>query len=156
MKLKLPDSIASSQDLASLLIDIRNYSRWFAHESIKKQVSAKHASEPPIVSDAAIELLRTCDNKSDIEALIDTLEKYKKSAPSITITLAAPPTGGVKATLVSWCRKNIAPDILVTFRFNSILLGGMVIRCGSRILDLSFRRKILAARQNFPEVLRRV
>ncbi len=156
MKLKLPDSIASSMDLSSLLIDLRNYSRWFAHESIKKQVNAKHVSEPPIVSDAATELIHHCTNKVDIENLINTLEKYRKSAPSITITLAAPPTNGVKITLVSWCRKNIAPDILVSFRFNSILLGGMVIRCGSRILDLSFRRKILAARQNFPEVLRHV
>jgi len=62
----------------------------------------------------------------------------------------------IQKNLVNWCRENIAPNILITFQFNATLLGGMVIRHGSNIFDWSFRRQILAARNNFPEVLRRV
>ena len=45
MKLKLPDTIASSQDLSGLVLEIKEFSRWFAHDAIKKQVSGKHADD---------------------------------------------------------------------------------------------------------------
>lgn len=161
MKFKLPDSVASSQDLASLLIELRQYTHWFTHESIKKLVSARHRSDPPIVSAAGTEILRFCEadktlTQQSLESMIETLEKYSGTAPSITITLAAPPTSSIKTTLVAWCRENIAHNILVTFQFNTTLLGGMVVRYGSHIFDWSFRRQILATRQSFPEVLRHV
>jgi F0F1-type ATP synthase delta subunit len=70
--------------------------------------------------------------------------------------LAAPPSNGIKKTLVAWCRKNIATDILVNFDFNSTLLGGMVVRYGSHVFDWSFRRKILEEHSKFPGVLRNV
>ena len=161
MKLKIPDSVSSPQDLAALLLEMREYARWFAHESIKKRVNAKHASDAPVISPAATELVRGLESKKpldrqSLDALIETLEDYKKAAPSLTITLPAPPTNSLKTTLVAWCRKNIAPDILVTFRFNSALLGGMIVHYGSRVFDWSFRRQLLVARERFPEVLRRV
>jgi F0F1-type ATP synthase delta subunit len=144
-----------------LLLEIRDYARWFAHESIKKRVNADHVSDAPDISPAATVLIRDMvDKKSldqkNLDTLIETLEEYKKTAPSLTITLSAPPTGGIKNSLVAWCRENIAPNVLVTFRFNSALLGGMILHSGSRVFDWSFRRQLLAARANFPEVLRRV
>jgi len=161
MKLKLPGSIASKQDLTTLEIEIREYSRWFAHESIKKRVNAKYASESPVMSLGAMELLREWKAKHQIDqdsldTLIKTLEEYGKTSPSITITLAAAPPNNIKMTLVNWCRENIAPDIIVNFRFNATILGGMVINYGSRVFDWSFRRQILANRGILPEVLRRV
>ncbi|HUC96100.1 MAG TPA: F0F1 ATP synthase subunit delta [Candidatus Saccharimonadales bacterium] len=161
MKLKLPGSIASSQDLTSLTMEIHDYARWFAHESIKKQVDAKDGSQSPTLSSGALELLR--DWKADqqissqsLDVLIKTLEEYASDSPSMTITLAASPTSSLKTTLVSWCRENVAPDILVSFRFNSSLLGGMVVQYGSHVFDWSFKRKILENRGTFPEVLRSV
>ncbi|HET8883890.1 MAG TPA: F0F1 ATP synthase subunit delta [Candidatus Saccharimonadales bacterium] len=161
MKLSLPSSVASSQDLTALLLEVRDYARWVAHESIKKRVDTKGASEPPILSPALTELLRGQGfkkplDRQNLDELIKALEKYHATAPSITLTLAAPPTSDIKKTLVTWCRENIAPNILVTFQFNTTLLGGMVVRHGSHIFDWSFRRQILAARNQFPEVLRRV
>ncbi|MDB5187245.1 MAG: atpH [Candidatus Saccharibacteria bacterium] len=161
MKLKLPDTVSSLQDLTSLQLEMREYARWFAHDAMKKRVNAKLTSESPILSPAAKDLLRNWSDRKaltqqDLDELIKTLDAYKRNASTMTITLAAPPTGDIKKTLVGWCRENIAPDVLVTFQFNSTILGGMVVRYGSRVFDWSFRRQILAARNNFPEVLRRV
>lgn len=162
MKLNLPDSVASAQDLGALIVEIRNYSRWYAHESIKQRVSGKsHSSPAPTLTPTLTTLLHSWTGSSPLtqaklEALIAALETYRKSATSVTITLAAPATSTIKAALVTWCRSNIAPDVLISFEFNATLLGGMVIRSGSRVFDWSFRRQILNARQNFPEVLRRV
>lgn len=161
MKIKLPDSISSMQDLTNLQLEMREYARWFTHESMKQRAGVKRGSEAPELSQAAKDLLREGSGKKEIttqgiDEIIHTLDTYKRTATTLTITLAAPPTNDIKQTLVAWCRANIAPDILVSFRFNSTLLGGMVIRYGSRVFDWSFRRQILAARQHFPEVLRRV
>lgn len=162
MKLRLPDTIASAQDLGALIVEARNYSRWFAHESIKQRVGGKTKAAPaPALTSAMSELLHGWTGtgtftQTKLDALIAALETYRKSATSVTITLAAPATGAIKTSLVTWCRANISPDVLISFEFNATLLGGMVIRSGSRVFDWSFRRQILAARQNFPEVLRRV
>ena len=161
MKLRLADTIYSSQDLTALILEIREYARWFSHNSIKKHFDAGHVAEPSTLSGAAGELIRDWGvkkpvNSQSLDDLIVALEEIKHSVPSLTITLAAPPASDLKKTLVVWCRNNIASNILVNFQFNATLLGGMVVRYGSHVLDLSFRRKILAAREHFPEVLRRV
>ncbi|HEV7951811.1 MAG TPA: F0F1 ATP synthase subunit delta [Candidatus Saccharimonadales bacterium] len=161
MKLKLPDSVASSQDVTALQLELRDYARWFTHESIKQRTHASHKSDEPILSLACKELLATQRGKkeldrSSLDNLIKELEQYNRNASVITLTLAAPATGSVKLALVKWCRANIAPDVLINFQFNATILGGMVVRYGSHVFDWSFRRKILASRGNFPEVLRRV
>lgn len=161
MKLKIPDSVASSQDITSIVIEVHEYAKWFNHESIKASVKARHKSEPPVMSPITMQILREWEVKNPISQhslgqLAEVLKDYIKNSPSITITLAAPPTGSIKTSLVKWCRDNISSDILVNFQFNSTLMGGMVVRYGSRIFDWSFRRQLLAARSNFPEVLRHV
>ncbi len=163
MTIQLPNSVASPQDLTALLREVRECAKWFSHESVKKQVTNAAAvrSALPELSPATNELLQQWGtneplSKKSLADLINALEEYASTAPSITLTLAAPPTGGIKKTLVAWCRENIAENILVNFQFNSTILGGMVVRSGSHVYDWSFRRQLLAARDTFPEVLRHV
>jgi hypothetical protein len=162
MSLKLPDGISSSQDINSVIIEIRNYSQWFSHNVIKLRVGGKKTSDsPPPISAETRELLSDYEakhslNSSSMDELIKNLEAIKNNASSLTITLAAPATKDIRLALVAWCRKNVAKDILVNFSFNATILGGMVIRRGSHIFDWSFKRQIMANRNKFPEILRRV
>ncbi len=161
MKLKLPDGVSSPGDLADLIQETQTYVRWFVHESIKKRVVTKYSADTPLKSPYVAELLRDWHGgkqptRQSLDDLLATLKTYQNTAPNLTITLAAPPTSGIKTTLVGWCRSNIAPHVLVSFQFNSALLGGMIVRSGSRVFDWSFRRQLLANREKFPEVLRRV
>jgi F0F1-type ATP synthase delta subunit len=161
MKLSLPDTIASTQDLTALLLELQQYTHWFTHQAIKQRVTNVKQSAQPELSVAAATLIRNQAGahpltQAQLDSLIATLSAYRDSAPTITITLAAPPTASLKTSLVAWCRANIAADILISFQFNGSLLGGMVVRYGSRVFDWSFRRDILGSRARFPEVLRRV
>lgn len=161
MKLVLPNSVSSLEDVRSLTMEIREYARWYAHNAIKKQVGAKNVTEGPALSPAAKELLRSWTDKqppttSRLDELITTLDHFKDTASTLTITLAAPASANLKQELVGWCRKNLASDVLVSFQFNSTLLGGMVVRCGSRIFDWSFRQQLLNNRKQFPEIFRHV
>jgi hypothetical protein len=161
MKLKLPASICSPQDLEALLSEVREYAKWYSHAAVRQRLSLKQAVEQPTVSPAAAELLNERSAKKpltqdSIDDLIADLHDFRDSAPRLTITLAAPAHGELKRTLAAWCRDNIEPNILVSFQFNSTLLGGMVVRYGSRIFDWSFRRQIVNQREKFPEALRNV
>lgn len=161
MRLELPSSVASLQDLAALELEMKDYAKWFSHNAIKMKVHAKNTTPPPTLSPAGLELLRAWSAKKildeqALESLLKELTALKSSAPAMTITLAAPAGKDLKHTLVDWCRHNIAPNIMVSFQFNATLLGGMVISYKSRVFDWSFRRQILESRQNFGEVLRRV
>ena len=161
MNLNLQNTIFTPQDLKALTMEVRRYARWFAQESIKSKVSGKAPTETLSISETAAALIReTAAGKPLSQKLLDdlivSLEIIEKTSPRITITLAAIPGNSLKKTLTDWCRKSISPDILVDFRFNATILGGMVVQHGSRIHDWSFRRSILANRATFPEVLRRV
>lgn len=159
MKLTLPPTIASIQDVRSLQLELHEYAKWFSHNAIKKRVGAHHPAPQPEVSPACQDLIREWTNTSplteiSLDKLLAELKSIENSAPSITITLAAPALGELRQNLIAWCRKNIADDVLVNFQFNSTILGGMVVRYGSHIHDWSFRRTIMDNRAKFPEVLR--
>jgi hypothetical protein len=166
VKLNLPKSVASPQDLSALISEVRDYAKWYNHEVIKQRFSGKAhiggaGGDHPILSAGASEVIRTwfgskSPNRLGFDALLKELERVTKSARLITVTLAAPTPGSLKATLVGWFRTNISNDILVSFQINSTILGGMVVQYGSHVFDWSFRRNIIANKQNFPEALRHV
>jgi len=159
MKLSLPSTVASLQDLNDIILDIREYAKWYSHNAIKKSGSKK--SEGPDISSTAKEILRQYSdsnnlNASGISELVEYLEKLKTNAPTISVTLASVPTSDLKKSIVEWSRSNLDPDTMVKFQFNATILGGIVVKCGSRIFDWSFRRKILDSRNKYPEILRNV
>lgn len=161
MKLTLPASVASAQDLSAVVNDVHTYAKWASRELIKQKVAGKSTGPQPELSADASAIIRAWSGgkaltQTSIDGLVKALEDYKKSAPSITITLAAVPSGEVKTKLVAWCRKEIDQNVLVSFRLNRNILGGMVVAYGSHIHDWSFRRKLLEAPKSFHEVLARV
>lgn len=160
MKLTLPSSVTSPQDVDDLVLEVREYARWFAHNEVKRRAGAEPA-EAPAISPAAKQVIRDWHGDKSVtdkrlDKLVRSLEDFKTDAPLMTITLAAPPSGDIRNTLITWCRQNIAENVLVNFRFNRTILGGLVVRFGSHIYDWSFRRAILDNRERFPEVLRNV
>lgn len=159
--MKLPDAVYSPQDLSSLIMEVREYTKWFSHVTVKNRRGVKQDTQPPAASAATAELLKTWAGEQPLtdqrlDELINQLQNLSEAAPTVTITLAAPAPEKLKQELTAWCRANLNPGMLVSFRFNATLLGGMVVRYGSRIHDWSFRRQIMEARSKFPEVLRRV
>src|SRR3546814_2405453 len=115
MKLVIPDSIASAQDRATVLADVQAYAKGASRELIKQKVAGKLAGTQPSISPDASEIIRAWSGGKDltqasIDGLVKKLEDYKKSATTVTITLAAFPSGDVKVKLVEWCRKTLAQN----------------------------------------------
>lgn len=161
MTLVLPASISSTQDVTALGLEVQSYAKWYLQYANAAKLKVAYKEPQPDITPVAAELIREWGKQNPLSAdsldqLIKELAHKSKSAPTMTITLAAPATSDVKATLVGWARENINPDVLITFRFNSTILGGMVVRVGSHIFDWSFRRAILNERHKFREIISRV
>ena len=150
----LPASVASPQDLTTLILEIRAYASWYSSESVKKRVGVAKPVDQPELTPVASEVLRTyaathAIDRAGLDNLITALEDYGKHAPVMTITLAAPVPGRIKTELTAWARANLAETILVNYRFNSTILGGMVVRYGSHIYDWSFALNYWPIAQRF-------
>ena len=52
-QLTLPDTIASPQDLLVVILEVRSYAKWYAHEEIMQRVSQKQGSPQPLLSASA-------------------------------------------------------------------------------------------------------
>lgn len=161
MKIKLQDNIASRQDLKEVILDVRKYAQWYSQTSVKMKYGSNQNNELPPISAAATNIINEWNkedpvNSKSLDELLMALEDFEADAPHMTITLAAPASNSLKAVLLKWCRENVAPNILVDFKFNSTMLGGMVVQYGSHVYDWSFRRQVLASLDKFPEVLRNV
>ena len=162
MASNLPSSIVSAQDLTMVIREVQDYVAWATHETIKQKTGSKNPlGTSPELSPAATELISAWGTSKGATAdsyrqLIEALERIAKSAPSITITLAGAAPQHVKEHLVAWCRQNISGNVLVTFKFNRTLLGGMVVRAGSHIYDWSLHRKLMDNGRAFTEVLSHV
>lgn len=159
--IKLPDTICSPQDLTALILEVKEYARWYEHESVKQRTGAKTRSTQPVLSVTTTAFLRSVSTNgtlqpTQLDTIIHELEQYKVAAPTITLTLAAPAPERVKELLTAWCRRELSPTILVSFEYNRTLLGGMVVRYGSHVHDWSFRRTLLTTDAKFSEVLARV
>ncbi len=151
--LQLPATVLSVQDVESLIIEVREYAKWLSHNSVKQRMSIAGDTGQPDMTAAAQVIIAGAG--ADLDSLLADLEDLRDNAPRLTITLAAPAGGELKRALATWCRSNIEADVLVSFQFNSTLLGGMVVRYGSHIFDWSFRRQVLDKRSSFPSFLRK-
>lgn len=161
MGIALPSTISSPRDVTTLIGEVQLYAKWHSQLTNASKLNAPYNEPQPEISSAALDLIRSISSQKpigaqEIDTLITSLESLAKSAPVITITLAAPAPLAVKKKLVDWCREQIHPTVLITFQFNAALLGGMVVRTGSTIFDWSFRRALLERKTKFTEVLDRV
>lgn len=160
MKLSLPASVASYQDLNQSLLELQHYRQWQTQAQVKQQVETS-SGQPPELSESAATIVNEWHKGKQpsvktLDKLIDSIKDIKDSAPTISITLAAPIGPRLKAQLASWCRDNLDSNALIDFSFDSTILGGMVVRWNSHIYDWSFRSKILNNKKRFTEVLRHV
>lgn len=154
MSISLPATVASRQDVARLRTEVERYRAWIRQykNAMKRDIHYQH--EQPALSDAATILIRQwLEANQTLDTLITELEKLAKTAPSITLTLAGPAPASVQAQLVGWARSRLSEQMLVEFRWNAQILGGIVARTDTSIYDWSHRQLLIASREKLVERL---
>jgi hypothetical protein len=158
--LQLPSKIATPQQIEDVIMDLEKYAKWFSQASIKMKGKIE-IGDPPQISNEAVKLLDQVTSADDIttkkiDGLINSLLDIKDDSPRLTLTLAARPTQDTKVQLIEWCRTNLSDQVLVDFKMDRRLLGGMTVQYGSHIYDWSFQKLINQNADKLPGMLRNV
>ena len=161
MKLSLSEDIISSEDLRSVIEELKDYQGFIRHAQIKSRSTKRSSGSGPDLSRPAADMLSAAMehhplNLEELDHLSGELEKMYQSSPKIKIILAAVPTNGIKKQITTWVRQNVDAGMLIDFSYNQALLGGMIMTAGSRIFDWSLRRVILAAQPSLNEMIAHV
>lgn len=157
MDLNLPDTIASRQDVARLRTEVERFQSWSRQyqNAAKRDIQYQH--EQPLLSEAATRIIRHwLEAKQSSTDLIKALSAVADQAPSITLTLASPPPPAVQTELVKWVRSHLDKQMLVEFRWNSSILGGIIAQTNNALYDWSHRNLLMASRDKLVERLMRV
>ena len=154
MSIVLPATVASRQDVARLRTEVERYRAWIRQYKNALKRDIRYQNEQPALSDAATILIRQwLEANQTLDALVDELARLTKTAPSITLTLAGPAPASVQAQLVGWARSRLSEQMLVEFRWNAQILGGIVARTDTSIYDWSHRQLLMASREKLVERL---
>ena len=161
MKQTLSEDIISSEDLRSVIDELKDYQDYVRHDQIKAHLSKHASSTSPELSRPAASLIADAMehhplNHEEMMHLIAELEKIYASSPKVKIVLAAIPNHAIKKQITLWARANVDPEILIDFSYNQSLLGGMVVTAGSHIYDWSLRRQVLANQPKLYEMIAHV
>ena len=154
--LALPMSLYSSDQLSAVAEELH-------HVAVKLGQKRRHDPKAQVeelspLAAAALELLPPASRADDaaIEQLRVQLERMATAAPVVTLVLAGAATSRLKQELVAWLRQNVHAGLLVNFRVNPDIAGGVVIRSTNHLYDCSFRRLLLAESHAFTKVLEHV
>lgn len=157
MELELPSTIASRQDVARLRTEVERYQSWSRQYQNAAKRDIQYQTEQPLLSEAASLIIRRwLEAKRSTADLIKTLTNIANQSPSITLTLAGPPPPTTQTELVKWVRSHIDKQMLVEFRWNSSILGGMIAQTNNAMFDWSHRNLLMSSRDKLVERLTRV
>jgi F0F1-type ATP synthase delta subunit len=84
--------------------------------------------------------------KDDRERLSRFLKAVKQRAPVLHISFSADPSPAFLEKLMSWLRREIHPQILVTIGVQPTIAAGCIVRSANKIFDFSLRQEFTAKR----------
>jgi hypothetical protein len=139
----LPNSIYSPDHLRFCVNELKAYA-----SALEQRDRGDTTALPELSMESAdllTEIKGADGNRPDVvAALAGELARHLEAAPSLTITLASSAPHGLKMELVKWLRLNVRREVMVEFLVNPDIGGGMILRTPNRVLDCTFRTKLLA------------
>lgn len=158
--LPLPSDLYSPDQLGIIMLELHNYTSKLQKLALKAQVAGDKKDEAlPATSALLAELLQATgmqpDDTAELETLLNDLESIRASAPVAHLTLTALPNRTIKRELIEWFRAHIHPHAMITFAIRTDIGGGMLLRAGSRVYDLSFREQLLQHKAIIPKLVRK-
>lgn len=90
----------------------------------------------------------------DRKALTDYLVTLRQKAPVIHMSFSADPSAAFLEKLMSWLRREIHPDVLLTIGLQPNLGAGATMRTTNKYFDLSLRRDLAKKGDLLKDILR--
>ena len=141
-KLKLPDRIAGTADLAKTQRELEKVDDFLYQTRIRtpgRPVTLPKSSKmlDDLAEINAMSLLEEAERKKLLEALANLAE----NPPVMHISFASEPSSSFLQKIVAWSRQNIDPYLLVNVGLQPSVIVGCEVRTTNKVFDMSLRNK---------------
>ncbi len=145
-----PPALVTRADLARLVREVESVDNEFEAQKARNQATGKAGYRTPTLSRSLGDFLDL--NKLDITddhgrmVFKEQLRAVKDKAPIVHMTFAVEADPGSLAQLVTYLRKEIHPQTLLSVGLQPSLVGGAYIRTPNHVHDFSLRELLSANR----------
>lgn len=135
---RLPLTVYGRAEITRMQRELRRIDDFFVDAAKRKP---GESITPPRITQVLDEITRS--NKINLleasgrQSLVDTLERVLSEAPRMHISFAAEPSPKAFETILSWFRKNVHPNALLSIGIQPAIAAGCVVRTSSKIFDFS-------------------
>jgi hypothetical protein len=145
--MKLPTSVVTFADVSRLLRELENVEGSLLQ--LKVRGGGTGTNLPNITKRLEslldinhLNVLQEADRKKLMSFLNDT----KKNAPILHISFGSEPTSTFLESLMTWIRKELGPNILLTIGFQPTIGAGCILRSTNKFFDMSLRQTFIDKR----------
>lgn len=150
----LPPDLYSPDQLSSITLELRAYINKLRDSAVRAQAQQKRQPALPPISGLLESLLEDAtSNKGTPEQLLAELETMLNKAPVVHLILSTIPGQTFKRQITTWFRREVSPQVLLTFAARSDIGGGMVVQVGAHLYDFSFKQALLKNKHRLGELV---
>ncbi|HET7060055.1 MAG TPA: hypothetical protein VFH99_01915 [Candidatus Saccharimonadales bacterium] len=144
---QLPAPLAGPVEVGRLLRELETLDNTLLEHTLRKQGgNAQMLKSSRLMEQLAdlngLNLLQ----KTDRERLRRFLEAVSQRAPVLHISFSADPSPVFMEKLMTWLRKEIHPQVLVTVGVQPTIAAGCIVRSTNKYFDFSLRQNFIAKR----------
>jgi hypothetical protein len=139
--LKLPPLVASTTDVGRLIREVEAIDESLHQLKLRKSAAADKAPKTSQLMDKMVELNKlNLVHETDRQELKAYLEAVREKAPVLHMSFSADPSVQFVEKLISWLRREIHPQALLTIGLQPNIGAGCILRTTNKIFDLSLRQ----------------
>lgn len=154
MDLKLPNGVASRQDVVLLHREVRMFLDAMNQSVMRHDSPIKYpAISTNLRAIATINQIDLRDAKK-CEELIAKLEEVKDKAPSVHVSFPSEPSTAALERLIVWFRKEIDPKVVIQVGLQPTIAAGVVVRTPNHQFDFSLRKHLYENQHKLGEAIR--
>lgn len=146
----LPASIITKADLSRLVEEVEKLNNQMIEDDARQKVGSPDGGQsvlsPSLLDFFSINDMHLNDN-IDLGLFIKQLRAMVSKAPVVHLTFATEADEASLAQVVSWLRKSIHSQVVVSVGLQPSILGGVYLRTTNHVLDLSLRKQLEGSRE---------
>lgn len=147
--LTLPVMVASTVDVGRLVRELESLDEALLQQGLR--ANKGNTTHPPAISHLMeqtlhlnkLDLLKSADRQS----LQQFLGKIKDHAPALHMSFSADPPPAFTEKLMTWLRREIHPQLLLTIGLQPTIGAGCIVRTTNKQFDFSLRQDFLNQRE---------
>lgn len=151
---KLPTQVASPVEVGRLLRELDSLDDTLVQLKLRTGGKAVTVPKTTHLMDQLLELNKlNLLHESDRQFLKDFLTLVKSKAPVLHISFSADPSVAFTEKLMTWLRREIHPQLLLSIGLQPNIGAGCMVRSTNKYFDFTLRQKFNANRQLLLEKL---